>query len=193
MTLSAEKQKIIQETFDRLQSIEATIKELKLNYRTVAKYLNNKPDKRKCNPIEAIRIYQITGSLKRTASILGISKVTVWRNLKSQNVNVGKGATNWKRLYLTLRKRVSKSTWRQAILEKYNYMCVLCSAPSRTVHHLKKLSDLRDEVVKNYPQINPFNSFEELRQFTNLVMELHKMEDGIVLCTECHNKEHSKI
>lgn len=190
--LSEDNQKLIQNTYQRLGTIEATIEELGFNYRTIVKYLPNKPGKRKCDPLEAVRAYQITGSLKRTAKILGVSTTTIWRNIKSQNISVGKGTTNWKRLYLTLRGRVSKSKWRQSVLEKYNYACVFCGGASRTVHHLRKLSDLRDEIVKNYPYINPFNSFEELRQFTDLVMGLHKIEEGVVLCSACHDKEHTK-
>lgn len=189
--LSNEQQKLIKNTFDRLQSIEETIKELGFNYRTIIKYIN-RTAKQKCDFTETIRVYQIVGLLNRTAKILGFSRSTIWRVLKSQNIDVGKGSSTWKRLYLTLRRRVSKSQWRKDILERDNYQCIICNNPSKTVHHIKKLSDLRDEIVKNYPHINPFNSFQELRAFTDLVMALHINEDGAVLCKDCHEKEHSK-
>lgn len=191
--LSKEKQKLIQETFNKLRSVEATIKELGFNYRTIVKYLFNKPSKRKCNPDEAVRVYQITGSLKRTAKILNISATTVWRNLKFKNIDVGNGASTWRRLYATLRRRVSKSQWRKDILQRDNYKCIECGEPSNTVHHIKRLADLRDQIVKTYPDINPFNSYAELRQFTDLVMNLHnEIADGVVYCSKCHDKEHSK-
>ena len=192
MTLQIEKQKLIQETFDKLNSVTATAKELGINYRTVIKHISNKPNKRKCDPAAAAKIYKITGSLKRTANILNISPVTVWRNLKTQGINIGTGISNWKRLYATLRRRVSKSQWRQDILIKYDYKCVMCNTQSNIVHHTKKLSDLRDSVVKNYPHIDPFNSFAELRQFTDLVMSLHNVDDGIILCKSCHESVHTK-
>lgn len=191
MTISNDKQDMIQKTFEKIKTIQGVCDELQLNYRTVAKYLKNKPQQRKCNPQDAIKIYDLTGSLMRTAKILNVSSTTVWRNLKSQNVIVGGGSKNWKRLYLTLRRRVSKSQWRKDILEKYSYKCNSCQSPSNIVHHIKKLSDLRDEIIKNYPQINPFNSFKELRQFTDLVMNLHHQDEGVVLCRDCHEKEHS--
>lgn len=190
--LNEEKQQLIRQTYSELKSVEATIKKLGFNYRTIIKYLDEKPVHRKCDPHEVARVYQITGSLKRVANILAISPTTVWRNLKSQNIPVGQGTNNWKRLYLTLRRRVSKSKWRQHILERDNYSCTKCGEKSSTVHHIIKLSDLRDKIVKNYPHINPFNSFTELRQFTDLVMELHNTNDGIVLCNKCHDKEHTK-
>lgn len=191
MTISDTKRNMIQKIFEKIGTIQGVCNELQLNYRTVAKYLKNKPQQRKCNPQNVIKIYELTGSLKRTAKILNISSTTVWRNLKSQNVIVGNGSKNWKRLYLTLRGRVSKSQWRKDILKKCDYKCSSCKEPSNIVHHIKKLSDLRDEIIKNYPNINPFSSFKELRQFTDLVMNLHHQDDGVVLCRDCHEKEHS--
>lgn len=190
--ISITNQKLIQDTYNKLQSIEATIKELGFNYRTIAKYIHKRPGVRKCDPIEVARVYQVVGSLKRTAKILDISTTTVWRNLKTQNIHVGGGASNWRRLYATLRRRVTTSQWRKDILERDDYKCIKCGEPSNTVHHIKRLADLRDQIVRTYPTINPFNSFGELRQFTDLVMSLHDTKDGIVLCYKCHDKEHSK-
>lgn len=187
-----EKKEIIQSVFDECKSIQKTCQILQLNYRTVCKYIDNKPSKRKCNPKEAVRIYSIVGSLARVAKILNISKVTAWRNLKSEGIVIGTGAKSWRRLYSTLRRRVTKSQWRKDILQKYDYKCAICKAETNIVHHSKKLSDLRDEVVQFHPDINPFNSYAELRQFTDLVMMSHKIEEGIVLCRVCHENEHSK-
>lgn len=190
--LSLEKQRLIQDTYNELKTISATVKKLGFNFRTVVRYLHNKPPQRKCDPLEVAKVYNITGTLERTAKILNISRVTVWRNLKSQNINVGKGSSNWKKLYHTLRGRVSKSKWRQSILEKYNHKCAVCLNSSNIVHHIIKLSDLRDKVIKDYPHINPFGSYKELRYFTNLVMDLHTIEGGVVLCHQCHELEHYK-
>ena len=117
---------------------------------------------RKCDSKEVVRIYLIVGSLARVSKLLNISKVTVWRNLKTESINVGSKSLSWKKLYNTLRGRVTTSNWRKNILKKYHNQCAICKTPSNIVHHIKKLSNLRDEIVKLHPEINPFNSYKKI-------------------------------
>jgi biotin operon repressor len=189
MSLSLKEQEKIQKSFTRTKSISSVEKETGYSYHTIVKYVGYKPIV--YNTTRIVEVYLLSGSLDRVAKILNISRVTVWRQLKKAGVSVGSGTKSWKRLYNTLRRRVSKSDWRLQVLQICNSKCILCDINSNVVHHIKKLSDLRDQIIKEYPDINPFNSYQELRKFTDLVMSLHKIEDGVVLCTDCHEKEHS--
>lgn len=176
-------------------SLGLSFKEIKTKYnildnRTLKKYLSdllpNLSDER------LISVYQACGCLNSTAKILGISRTAVWRRLKKGNIEIGSGSKTWKKVYSTLRARVVRSKWRKGILERDNYKCVKCSLESRIVHHITKLSDIRDLILKNNPHINPLNSYKELRLFTDLVMKVHDEIEGITLCNTCHNLEHSK-
>ena len=182
----------MRQSFLSLGSMLAVQREFGYNYRTLMKYIGDLLP-RYPNDDRFMEVYALTGSLKRTAQILGVgSTATVWRRLKKNNVIVGHGANNWKRLYFTLRRRVSKSQWRADVLAKYNAKCAICQEPSQTVHHqTMTLADIRDMVIKQHPDINPFRSFNELRQFTDLVMEYHNTCDGIVLCRQHHEEQHA--
>lgn len=172
-----------------------SVKDLKVKYnildnRTLKKYLADLlPD---LSSEKIIAIYQACGSLKSTAKILGISRTAVWRRLQKHSIKVGSGSTSWKKLYSALRARVTRSKWRKDILTRDSNKCIRCSVESCTVHHLTKLSAIRDKVLRENPLINPLNSYQELRQFTDLVMEAHCNVEGITLCSKCHDLEHSK-
>lgn len=160
------------------------------NFRTIQKYCRDlfrpKPDKNRI-----IDVYAVTGQLHRTASVCKCSKTHVWRVLKAAGISVGSGASTWRRLYNTLRARVSGSAWRREILIRDSSQCVKCKLPSKTVHHTYRLADIRDDVLRQHPELNPFRSYQELRTFTNLVMQAHDQVDGYVLCKRCHDLEHN--
>ncbi len=145
----------------------------------------------KLDPRVVGRVYRVNGTLQGTAKALGISTTTVWRHLQKCGIKVGNGAVDSVRLYRTLRARVSRSDWRQRILDRDNRLCTKCNTPSITVHHITKLSEIRDYVLLANPSLNPFGSFRDLREFTDAVMMAHDTVDGIVLCNRCHDLEHS--
>lgn len=177
-------------TYQQTKSITEVSKITGYNFRTVRK---NIPDlvKPKVPVEQVIKVYSVCGSLKKTGRIVALSTTQVWRILTKSGVPVGKNRS-WKRLYGTLRARVSRSEWRKGILERDNYCCVRCGNPSKTVHHKTKLADIRDEVMFENSELNPLESFQDLRKFTDLVMEKHNTVEGEVLCSKCHDLEHSK-
>lgn len=169
---------------------ELRIKHTILDNRTIKKYLSDLlPD---LSDFRVISVYKACGNLDGAAKILGISRTAVWRRLTKNNIEVGSGSKDWKKLYNTIRARATRSLWRKNILERDNYRCVNCGKDSCIVHHVTKLSNIRDSVLKNYPDVNPLNSYQELRKFTDLVMEAHNEIGGITLCNVCHDLEHSK-
>lgn len=161
------------------------------DYRTIKKYLGELYQEIKIDDEQIVKVYNITGCLNRTSTIIGLSRVTIYRRLIKNNIGVGLKVTS-KRLYNTLRKRVSDSEWRRAILERDNKSCVRCSKPSIIVHHVIKLSDLRDKVIKENPELNPFENRKNLSKFLDIIMSMHNLEDGITLCSLCHDREHTK-
>jgi len=189
LPISKEKQDLIQMLFQEGKSFKEIKNITKLNWRTIKKYAN-KPDKI-YNSEKIKQIYLLTGSLVRVANILNISTTTVWRQLQKAKVKVGKGCSSWKKLYSSIRGRIKRSQWHKDILTKYNSKCIKCNTDSKTVHHLMKVSNLRDQIIKSHPEINPYNSRQEVKMFLDLVMKLHTPEIGVVLCHTCHSKEHS--
>lgn len=189
--ISEEKQLAIQKLYDDGISYTNIGILLSINYRTVKKYVIPRP-KTIISDQRVANVYMLVGCLTRAADILDISQTTVWRRLKKQNIQVGGGASSWKRLYATLRARATRSTWRKTILDRDNRLCVECGQQSNIVHHIMTLADIRDNVIRSNPGINPFNSFSELRQFTDIVMSAHLVENGIVLCRDCHEDKHYK-
>lgn len=135
-------------------------------------------------------VYLVTGNLDKSSEILKVSKTTVFRILKKNGVKVGKGTKNWKSLYGTLRRRVTTSKWRKNIIERDGGKCCRCDNVSNTVHHITKLSDIRDSILIKYPDLDPFKDYKSLRCFTDLVMKEHDNVEGEVLCTLCHELEH---
>lgn len=180
----------IKELYQQGKSISEIEQLIGYSYRTIVKYI---PNRRSHSPKteDVVNTYRINGTLDGTAKLLGYSTTAIWRHLKKAKIEVGNGAKDSKRLYSALRARTTKSKWRKNILERDNYKCIRCGKDSKTVHHIDKLSVIRDRVFMKNPNINPLRSYKELRIFTDAVMAEHKEENGVVLCNNCHDKEHS--
>lgn len=181
---------LIRLTYQQTNSITEVTKITGYNFRTIKKQILDLT-KPKVPVDQVIKVYSVCGSLKKTGRIVALSTTQVWRILTKAGVPIGK-SRSWKRLYGALRARVGRSEWRKRILERDNYCCVRCGHPSNIVHHKTKLSDIRDQVMVENIELNPLESFRDLRKFTDLVLEKHEYIDGEVLCSRCHNLEHSK-
>jgi len=155
---------------------------------TVAKYVRDLFPKGPTDA-EVVRAFRLTGRLRDAGELVGLTHVTVWRRLQRAGVSVGSGAADAWRLYKTLRQRISRSEWRARVLKRDECKCRKCGAPSVTVHHVKRLAVIRNEVAAR-TGIDPFSSYQSLRAFTDAVMAAHKLKHGIVLCTPCHNFAH---
>lgn len=197
-TSSVKKRDLLHEDKNRIRqlylkygSAEEVARLTGFNPITVRKYAGDTSRKNKVDPEIIFRCYQVNGTLEGTAVLLGLSKTTVWRRIQSFGGVIRKGATDSIRLYKTLRRRVTVSSWRKGVLERDGYRCVTCKEPSNVVHHKVKLSSLRDQVFMQNTSSSPFDSFQALRAFTDAVMALHCIDDGEVLCRKCHEIEHS--
>lgn len=178
----------MRELYAQLGSAERVAEIVGCSNTTVVKYVRDLFPVRASDD-EVVRVFRLTGNLRRAGGLLQLSATTVWRRLQRAGVEVGTGARDSRRLYKTLRRRVSRSAWRQQVLARDQACCRECGAPSTTVHHVKRLSVIRDEIARE-TGINPFQSYQDLRAFTDAVMAAHRPEDGVVLCTTCHDTGH---
>lgn len=180
----------IQDLYQKTRSLTGVQAITGYNWRTVRRYANA-PAKQKTDRTRVADLYRATGRLSDVAEILGVSTTTVWRALKGLDIVVGPNSRTWERLYRTLRQRVYKSDWRAAILERDGHLCKKCGQASENVHHEIHLSQIRNSVLRDHPDLNPLGSYQELRKFTDLVMAAHIDIPGVVLCSDCHDQIHS--
>ena len=94
-----------------------------------------------------------------------------WNKGRNGLSGIGEDNGNWKggvtKINYDLRKQMEYRLWRKVIFEKYNFTCQKCKQHGGylVAHH-----------------INNFSEFSELRV---------AIDNGIVLCKECHKKYHS--
>lgn len=78
--------------------------------------------------------------------------------------------------------------WVNPILERDNYQCQYCGTNKKLqVHHIKPLREFISEIKKRYN----ISSLEKLNdvdkdKYVDIVVNEHKLEDGITVCSSCH-------
>lgn len=124
-------------------------------------------------------------------------------NFKTKISSTKKGVPNYKRRKSTNRnkswnyfrklcKTVLYIKWVRPILERDGFRCQMCGQHKNLeVHHLKSFKKILLEVAKeegidlnNYMDL----SDDEFETFRNKIIDAHKLEYGVTLCTECHKK-----
>lgn len=94
-------------------------------------------------------------------------------------------------LNLDVRTRLSP-VWIKPILKRDNFSCVMCGKTYVTlhVHHIRPLRQIIDKVLKDFgvsvSGLKPFS--EEYEKIIEAIINEHKLNDGISLCKECHEK-----
>lgn len=100
---------------------------------------------------------------------------------------VGENHPSWKGGVSTLRSIVSRKLWPVwviPILSRDGYACTKCgSGENLNVHHKKRYTEIRDEVVAEYGNIDN-------QTLSDLIVSRHTFDMGVTLCYECHRKIH---
>lgn len=80
--------------------------------------------------------------------------------------------------------------WTLPIMERDNFTCQVCGQTQNNhVHHIKPLKEIRDEVLKNNPELSIDDSDDKIK-ITALVIAQHEIGNGITVCNSCHRKIH---
>lgn len=78
--------------------------------------------------------------------------------------------------------------WTIKVLERDNFQCTNCSDKNHLqVHHIKPLRIFIQEIKDKY-QIDSFLNIDpkNWQLYIDEILSLHKLEDGITLCSKCH-------
>lgn len=90
-------------------------------------------------------------------------------------------------LYGAVFKRLYPA-WKFPILERDDFECQDCGGIKHLeVHHIKLLTEIRDKVMDANPHLSIQNDKIELAE---LIVNEHRLDDGITLCRSCHEKCH---
>lgn len=120
---------------------------------------------------------------------------TIRRGYETGRISVPAGQNNplWKgnrSFNLTVRRRLY-GVWIRPILERDGFLCTMCGAGGQLqVHHLRPLRDIID-TVGHRVGIDKFDNYRDdprYDEYIQMVVDEHKLSDGITLCKKCHAK-----
>ena len=76
---------------------------------------------------------------------------------------------------------------RPMILERDGYRCSMCNGEASTIHHIVRLADIKDRIIKENPNLS---LKDDVGLLSDLVMKAHDREKVISLCKVCHKRIH---
>lgn len=83
------------------------------------------------------------------------------------------------------------TAWTKYVFQRDAYTCRLCGevGGKMVVHHVRTFAEIRDAVIKEHPELD-IGKYEDLDRFADLVIDSHKLSDGVTLCRSCHQVHH---
>lgn len=101
----------------------------------------------------------------------------------------GENHHNWQGGISTLTDMIRRAlypVWTFPVMERDNFTCRLCGHyRNNHVHHLRPLKDIMDAVISDHPELSIENSEDKIK-IAEMVVALHRLEDGITVCKSCH-------
>ncbi len=103
----------------------------------------------------------------------------------------GENHYNWQGGKTEIKHRLRESgeyhAWRRKVFERDNRKCQECGAEDTELHahHIKRFSDLLDEVVEEFGEL----TFKNALSYESL----WGVQNGKTLCKECHGKAHGFV
>lgn len=84
--------------------------------------------------------------------------------------------------------------WRLKALEKGRNKCEICGETSKLhIHHKNKFSKLYDEFLFKYNNLSPEKDIDKLLELSKSHKPFWDVNNGQVLCVECHAKKHPDV
>jgi 5-methylcytosine-specific restriction endonuclease McrA len=125
---------------------------------------------------------------KRTAATKKKMSDKAKRRTKESNSNWRGGVTPVR----TIARRLLWQSWILPIMKRDLFICQDCGTKGvvMNVHHLVPYAKIQREIVAKHPEYD-LRKFEDRIEIASLIVQEHKLEDGITLCVKCHKKRHS--
>jgi len=105
----------------------------------------------------------------------------------------GEGHMWWKGGISNFRNVVQQRlypAWKFPVMERDSFQCVDCGTSGYLeVHHLRMYYKIRDSIIASNPQLSLDVHNDRIR-LAELIVEDHKLEDGVTLCRACHEQRH---
>lgn len=121
--------------------------------------------------------------------------------INKRNAAIPRGNKNmlWKGgvspLAMLIRKLPESKTWNIAVMKNCEYKCVECgiNEDKLHVHHKNQFNKILKEFLSNYSQFSPIEDKETLVRLATSYEPFWDVNNGEVLCKECHKLEHNII
>ena len=86
-----------------------------------------------------------------------------------------------------------RPVWGKPIMRRDNYTCQICGQKggNKEVHHVRLLTQIRDEVRSAHPELDIAN-LSDKKKLAVLIVKAHQLQDGITLCKPCHKSIHTE-
>ena len=93
-----------------------------------------------------------------------------------------------------LRTTDKYKTWREAVIQEQGKVCQICGSKNKVqVHHEKYFLHLVIDFLNRYDNLDIFKDMEELIDCAEYDDSLWDIDNGLVLCANCHELEHGVI
>lgn len=123
---------------------------------------------------------------------MSLKKSTLRKHLRKKPKKVRERFYNNRNdLVLMIRLSDRYKRWRREVVREQGKKCQLCRSTKYTqVHHIVPLSQLVNEFLYRYGDLEGIDDAEEFLDVIEYYDDFWDTDNGIVLCDFCHQQEH---